>query len=106
MDEKKLVKMMDGLGFKESTSGTADIRRGVQIIAANPDAMLCKDVYPALCGGDRRGAARIERRMRNAIQAAMQNPNWGEAWTGLGGWGKPSNSELMRRLARECRDED
>lgn len=105
MNEKKLTKTMDELGFKESTTGTADIRAAVRIVAANPEAMFCKDVYPAL-GGSRKAAACIERNMRFAIQSAMNNPNWHTAWTGLGGWGRPTNTELVRRLARECRDDN
>ena len=106
MKTAKLNKMLDGLGFRESTAGTNDIRRAVAIVADDHAATMCKDVYPALAGGDRAEMARIERRMRVAIATAMRSPVWNEAWRDLGGWGYPTNSELVRRLAREIRDED
>ena len=106
MKTAKLNKMLDDLGFRESTAGTNDIRRAVDIVADNHAAMMCKDVYPALAGGDRAEMARIERRMRGAIATAMQSPNWDNAWRNLGGWGKPTNSELIRRLAREAVNAD
>lgn len=106
MKTAKLNKMLDSLGFRESSAGTNDIRRAVGIVEDNDAALMCKDVYPVLADGDRAEMARIERRMRGAIATAMKSPVWDEAWREMGGWGTPTNSELIRRLAREMRDED
>ena len=106
MDEKKLTKMMGELGFRESHVGTPLIREAVRIVDRNPDALICKDIYPVLGGGTRSGFNRVEHCMRDAVQAAMQNPNWGTTWTGLGGWGKPTTKEVVFRLARVVNDED
>lgn len=106
INEKKLHKMMDELGFRESHLGTAMIREGVRIVDRKPDALICKDIYPALGGHGRKGFSNAERNMRAAIQLAMKNPNWGTTWTGLGGWGKPTTREVVWRLAREAKDED
>lgn len=104
--QKKVVGLMDGLGFRESQAGTADIRRAVDLMMERPGGLMHKDIYPALAGADRQAIARVERRIRGAITTAMQSPNWDEAWRDLGGWGKPTNSELVRRLAREAANED
>ena len=106
INEKKLTKALDDLGFQKSHVGTEYIKAGARIMAKDRNAMVCKDVYPTLGGGTRSGFSRVERSMRDALQAAMRNPNWHSVWTGMGGWGKPTNKELLHRLARECSDED
>lgn len=106
INEKKLNKMMDELGFRESHLGTPMIREGVRIVDKNPDALICKDIYPVLGGGTRSGINNAERNMRAAIQSAMRNPNWGTVWRGLGGWNKPTTREVVWRLAREAKYED
>ena len=102
---KKIESLMDGLGFKMTTKGTPAIRRAVEIVVENPDAMMTKEVYPVIAGA--RGEwGRVERNMRTAIAAAARSPGWDEAWRGMGGWGIPTNAELIRRIAREVRDAD
>lgn len=102
--EKKIEKMMDNLGFELRHKGTENVRRAVEIVVEKPDAMMCKDVYPVLSGG--RDWRQVERNMRTAIAAAMRSPVWDETWRGMGGWGKPSAGEVVRRMAREVRDAD
>lgn len=98
---QKLNKNMDALGFRESCSGTEMIRAGVAMVDAQRSAMMCKDIYPALAKAAGTTPARVERAMRAAISAAMRSPSWDSAWREIGGWGHPTNSEMLRRLARE-----
>lgn len=100
--KQKLTRMMDGLGFREAMIGTEMIRQAVYIVDEDRSAMMCKDVYPAIAVGMGTTAARVERAMRAAVAAAQRSPAWGEAWRELGGWNEPTNSEVVRRLAREC----
>lgn len=103
---QKLIKTMDGLGYLESLKGTEFIRQAAGIMAADRQAMMTKDVYPAIARAAGTSPARVERAMRAATGAAMRSPGWGEAWRELGGWNHPTNSEVCARLARECDDEN
>lgn len=98
---QKLNKNLDALGFRESTTGTDYIRAGVAIVEAQRSAMMCKDVYPTLAKAAGTTPGRVERAIRTAIDTAMRSPMWEEAWREMGGWGHPTNSEMLRRLARE-----
>lgn len=100
--KQKLYNAMDRLGFRESNPGTRHIRAAVEIVDRDHAAMMCKDVYPALAKENRRSPAAIERSMRTAIAAASSSPMWEKEWREIGGWNRPSNSEVVRRLAREC----
>lgn len=82
------------------------IRDAVEIVDADRTSMMCKDVYPAIAAAAGSQAHRIERAMRHAVAAARRSPVWDAAWRDLGGWGEPTNAEVVRRLARECRVED
>lgn len=109
--ERKLTLIMDGLGFKESTKGTEYIRRAAAAVDEEPGAMITKDIYPrvsreANLDGYRVTPQQVERNIRQAVACAMRSPYWDTAWRGLGGWGRPSNDEVIRRLAREARIED
>lgn len=106
IDKQKLYKTMDGLGYRESLKGTDFIRQAAVIMAADRQAMMTKDVYPAIARAAGTSPARVERAMRTATDAAMRSPGWGEAWRELGGWDYPTNSEVCARLARECDDEN
>ena len=101
---QKLIKTMDGLGYRESLKGTDFIRQAAVIMATDRQAMMTKDVYPAIARAAGTSPARVERAMRAATGAAMRSPGWGEAWRALGGWNHPTNSEVCARLARECDD--
>lgn len=103
---QKLIKTMDGLGYRESLKGTDFIRQAAVIMAADRRAMMTKDVYPAIARAAGISPARVERAMRAATGVAMRSPGWGEAWRELGGWNHPTNAELCARLARECDDEN
>ena len=98
-----LIRTMDKLGFAESTPGTQYIRDAVEIAAGMARAMMCKDIYPEI--GKRYGitAAAAERAMRTAVGKATGCPNWDWNWKEIGGWGEPTNSEVVMRLLRECR---
>ena len=100
--KQKLYSTMDRLGFRESTPGTRHIRAAVEIVDRDRAAMMCKDIYPTLARENRKTPAAIERSMRTAIGKAMSSPTWDYEWREIGGWNFPSNSEVIRRLAREC----
>lgn len=104
--KQKLYKTMDNLGFAEALPGTEYIRAGVAMVDAKRSAMMCKDIYPALSKAANTSPAAIERAMRTAISRATRSPNWEYEWRSIGGWNQPSNSEVIRRLARECSVED
>lgn len=104
--ERKLQLLMDGLGFRERDCGTDLVRQGVRIMDADPTARMMKEVYPVIGEAARMNYRQVERNMRGAVQAAMRSPTWGVTWQGIGGWGRPSNCELLRRLARESAIED
>ena len=104
--KQKLNKNLDNLGFRESTPGTEYIRMGIQMVDERRTAMMCKEIYPGIAKAAGRTPAAIERCMRTAINAAMESPTWETAWRDMGGWGRPTNSELMHRLARESAYED
>lgn len=105
MSNKKVTKLMDGLGFRESYQGTAFVRDAVEIALRERHATMCKDVYPAIAAAAGRSPAAIERTMRTAIRGAMNSPAWETAWREIGGTGAPTNSELVHRIARECRED-
>ncbi len=79
---QQLCRMMDKLGYAESTPGTQYIRDAVEI------------------------AAGMERAMRTATGKATRSPSWDFNWKELGGWNEPTNSEVIMRLLRECRYAD
>lgn len=103
---QKMIRMMDRLGFAESTSGTKYIREAVGIAAGLERAMMCKDIYPEIAKRHNVTAASVERAMRAAIDKATRSPNWDWNWKEIGGWGRPCNSEVVLRLLRECREEE
>jgi len=99
--KSKLNRNMDALGFKESLPGTEYIRTACSMVDANRSAMMCKEIYPGIAKAAGRSPAAIERGMRTAIEAAMRSPTWETSWREMGGWGHPSNAEVIRRLVRE-----
>ncbi len=100
----QLNREMDRLGFAESTCGTHYIRAAVEIAAGLDRAMMCKHIYPELAQRYKSTPAAIEHAIRTAIEKATRSPNWEFAWRDLGGWGRPTNSEVIMRLLRECSD--
>lgn len=104
--KSKLQRAMDGLGYRESSIGTEYIRAAVGMVDAERTVMMCKDVYPAIARAAGTTPARVERCIRSATDAASRSPMWDKEWREMGGWGHPTNNELIRRLARECRVED
>lgn len=103
---EKLYKVMDKLGYRESTRGTECIRMGVEMVDKDPTAMMCKNIYPDIGKIIGQTPARVERIMRSATSTAMRSPDWSSEWKEIGGWGPPTNSEVIRRLARECQLEN
>ena len=101
---KKCNEMLDNLGFKESYRGTDYLRAGIAMVCARRDLSMTKDIYPALARAAERSPAAIERSIRSALRAAMDSPVWEGEWRRLGGWDDPTNSEVMRRIAREMED--
>jgi len=106
LNRNKLVRTMDQLGFAESTIGTRYIRDAVEIAAGLERAMMCKDIYPGIAQKHGIAPAHAERAIRTAIGKAQRSPSWDFQWKELGGWGDPTNSELILRLLRECRIEN
>lgn len=98
-----VVRTMDKLGFAESTIGTHYIRDAVDIAARSVRAMMCKDIYPEIAKKYGTTAGAVERAMRTAIDKAQRSPFWDWNWKEIGGWGDPSNSEVVMRLLREAR---
>lgn len=107
MDKMPIViRTMDRLGFAESTPGTQYIRDAVEIAYGTVRAMMCKDIYPEIAKKYGTTAGAVERAMRTAVSKAQRSPNWDWNWKEIGGWGEPSNSEVIMRLLRECRYAD
>lgn len=101
---QKMIRLMDRLGFAESTTGTVYIREAVKIADELERVMMCKNIYPELAQRYKTSSTAVERAMRTAIDKAMRSPSWEWQWQEIGGWGRPSNSEVIMRILRECRD--
>lgn len=97
----RVCRMMDQLGYAESTIGTRYIRTAVQIVTHEMRPMMCKHVYPGVAKEYGVTPAEVERAIRNATEKAQGSPMWDFEWKELGGWNKPTNSEVIMRLARE-----
>ena len=101
----KLYRVMDDLGFAESTIGTRYIRRAVEICAEQPRAMMTKDVYPQIAKEFGAAPHNVERAIRVAITKARRSPSWEWRW-GMVTTQEPTNSEVVFRLLRDCANED
>ena len=98
---QKLYRLMDKLGYAESTPGTRYIREAIEIAAGIDRAMMTKHIYPQI--GKKYGIspAAVERAIRCATDKATRSPNWEWNWREIGGWNTPTNSEVIMRLLRE-----
>ncbi len=67
----KIEQKMDSMGFREQLAGTAMLRSGIALYERN--SWLTKEIYPAIAKAAGTSAARVERNMRYAIQAAWDN---------------------------------
>lgn len=101
-----LIRMMNSLGFAESTPGTQYIRDAVEIAAGMDRAMMTKHIYPQIAKKYGITNVAAERAIRTAIAKATRSPSWDWNWKEIGGWGDPSNSEVIMRLLREVRYAD
>ena len=101
---QKMCRMMDKLGYAESTPGTQYLRYAAELAATQTRAMMTKDIYPAVAKRYGISPAAAERAMRTATEKATRSPSWEWNWKELGGWNAPTNSEVIMRLARECSD--
>lgn len=102
----KLTRTMDRLGYAESTIGTRYLRQAVEIAEGLTRVMVCKDIYPEVAKLNGVAPANVERAIRTATEKAMRSPFWEYNWRELGGWGHPTNAEVIARLARETVIED
>lgn len=102
----KLIATMDRLGFAEHLSGTEYIRTGVAMVDKDRSISMTKELYPALGRAVGKSPSAIERSIRSALESARQSPVWDSGWAGIGGTNRPTNAELLHRLARESRHED
>lgn len=98
-----VMRVMDRLGFAESTIGTQYIREAVDIASQHYRAMMCKDIYPEIAKRYGVTPTSAERAIRTAIECAQRSPSWDYQWKAIGGWGSPTNSEVIMRLLREGR---
>lgn len=104
---QRLYRIMNGLGFAESTIGTKYIREAVEIAADLDRVMMTKHIYPAIAKAHGEAPMAVERAIRTAISKATRSPMWEWAWREIGGWNEPTNSEVIMRLTREVQlDED
>ena len=99
---QKVMRIMDKLGFAESTIGTRYIREAVKIAAGMTHAMMTKDIYPGVAKMYGITTCAAERCMRTAVEKARRSPNWEYNWREIGGWNDPTNAEVIMRLVREC----
>lgn len=98
INEQKLRKTMDNLGFAERHAGTAAIRAAVTMCDAQRDIAMTKELYPALAKATgAETAGRIERNMRHAIASARSSCE--DRWLDWMGFAAPTNCEVIRRLA-------
>ena len=99
--ERKMVL----LGFRENVSGTAMIRKAVEVW--HPGMSMTKELYPYIAKEFGTTASRVERAMRHAIETAFERGSI-ETIQRLFGYtlspekGKPSNSEFIARMNRVC----
>ena len=98
---QKLYRLMDGLGYAESTPGTRFIRDAVEIAAGLDRAMMTKHIYPEIAKKYGMTNTAVERAIRTATEKATRSPNWEWNWREIGGWNSPTNSEVIMRLLRE-----
>ena len=103
---QKCIRQMNSLGFVESTIGTRYIREAVEIAHEFDRAMMCKDIYPELAKRHGVSPSAVERAIRTAVAKARMSPFWEYRWKEIGGWGAPTNSEVIMRLLRECQYEN
>ena len=101
VQKDRLVRVMDQLGFAESTIGTKYIREAVEIASEVDRVMMTKHIYPAIAKAHGESAAGVERAIRTAISKATRSPMWEWQWRDIGGWNEPTNSEVIMRLTRE-----
>ena len=106
ISRRKVNLIMDSLGFRESSIGTEYIRQAVDVVDGQRAAMMSKEVYPTLARAANVTPVSVERAIRAAKEQAMSSPYWDVAWRGIGGWGRPTNKELVCRIAREAEIED
>lgn len=106
ISNQKLYRLMDGLGFAESTIGTKYIREAVEAAANIDRIMMTKNIYPAIAAAHGEPPTAVERAIRTAIQKAMRSPMWEWEWRNIGGWNEPTNSEVIMRLLREVQIEN
>lgn len=102
---QKLYRIMNGLGFAESTIGTKYIREAVELAADLDRVMMTKHIYPVIAKAHGEPASAVERAIRTAISKATRSPMWEWAWREIGGWNEPTNSEVIMRLLREVQND-
>ena len=108
INEQKLDEVLLDLGHDDFNWGTAHIREAVKLF--EPGMLMTKELYPAIAKAHHGSPARIERRMRHALEKAWSRGS-GEARLKYFGFsnspepGRPTVGEYVARLARLCRDE-
>lgn len=98
MKKAAVSEILDRLGFAARHSGTEMLRCAVEFAAANPGARTTKEVYPAVARMRQVTPAAVERNIRHAIECAYGNNR--EAWRSVCGWTRPTNTEVILRIAR------
>lgn len=69
LDKRQFDGKMTHLGFRDITSGTAMLRRAVELY--QPGMYMTKELYPTIAKEFDSTPSRVERRMRHAIETAF-----------------------------------
>lgn len=107
INEKKVDEILLDLGYPEHLTGTQMVREAVRYY--RPGMSVTKELYPALAAAANSTPGRIERAIRHATASAWERHGYGTELKYFGNSlhperGMPSNSELIARLERLCRE--
>ena len=103
---ERLDRLMISCGLRDSLIGSEYIRMAVDIYA--PQMSITKELYPAIAAAANTTPSRVERAIRHAIETGFERCGWDNDVLEMFGntvdpnRGKPTNSELIARLARLC----
>ena len=108
INEKKLDDTLMELGHPEHLAGTECLRIGAALY--NRDALMTKELYPAIAKAVGSTPSRVERAMRHSISTAWTRGST-EAQLRFFGYsvnpntGVPTVGEYLARLSRICRED-
>lgn len=108
LDKRQFDAKMIQLGFRDITSGTAMLRRAVELY--QPGMYMTKELYPAIAKEIGSTPSRVERCMRHAIETAFDRANPFTVGEVFGysidpNRGAPTVSEFVARMKVFCCNE-